>query len=254
MKLAIIAFTRAGCTFAKRIRDAYEQKGNTCVCHCKGRDAAEWGIPVLEGSLKEWTGNMFRECDSLLFIGAAGIAVRAIAPFVASKTSDPAVLVRDEQGHFVISLLVRHLGGASPDQGDSGPGGAVPVITTATDAGGRFSVDDFARPGNICIWTACPWRKRWRRIFWSSGPSVSTAILKWLGRFRRSCPFRKRTGLASASLWTKPTIPFPEPCTWCRASRYWASAARRGLLWSASKRWWSRCLCRISFQSTSSPG
>ena len=97
MKLAIIAFTRAGCTFAKRIRDAYEQKGNTCVCHCKGRDAAEWGIPVLEGSLKEWTGNMFRECDSLLFIGAAGIAVRAIAPFVASKASDPAVLVMDEQ-------------------------------------------------------------------------------------------------------------------------------------------------------------
>lgn len=88
MKLAIIAFTRAGCTFAKRIRDAYEQKGNTCVCHCKGREQLNGafgagGFP--EGMDREHV----RECDSLLFIGAAGIAVRAIAPFVASKTSDP---------------------------------------------------------------------------------------------------------------------------------------------------------------------
>ena len=150
MKLAIIAFTRAGCMFAKRIRDAYEQKDNTCVCRCKGRDAAEWGIPVLEGSLKEWTGNMFRECDSLLFIGAAGIAVRAIAPFVASKASDPAVLVMDEQGHFVISLLSGHLGGANALTREiAALVGAVPVITTATDAGGRFSVDDFARRENM---------------------------------------------------------------------------------------------------------
>ena len=138
MKLAIIAFTRAGCMFAKRIRDAYEQKGNTCVCLCKGRDAAEWGIPMLEGSLKEWTGNMFRECDSLLFIGAAGIAVRAIAPFVASKASDPAVLVMDEQGHFVISLLSGHLGGANALTREiAALVGAVPVITTALRNAGR---------------------------------------------------------------------------------------------------------------------
>ena len=112
--------------FAKRIRDAYEQKGNICVCLCKGRDAAEWGIPVLEGSLKEWTGNMFRECDSLL--------------------------VMDEQGHFVISLLSGHLGGANALTREiAALVGAVPVITTATDAGGRFSVDDFARREHLYL-------------------------------------------------------------------------------------------------------
>ena len=152
MKLAIIAFTRSGCSFAKRICDAYEQKGNTCVCRCKGRDADDWGLPVLEDPLKEWVGIMFRECDSLLFIGAAGIAVRSIAPLVVSKASDPAVLVMDEQGHFVISLLSGHLGGANALTREiAALVGAVPVITTATDAGGRFSVDDFARRENLYL-------------------------------------------------------------------------------------------------------
>ncbi len=152
MKLAIIAFTRSGSEWAKRIRDAYEQKGNTCVCCCKGKAAADWGLPVLTGSLKEWVGSMFRECDSLLFIGAAGIAVRAIAPFVVSKASDPAVLVMDEQGHFVISLLSGHLGGANALTREiAALVGAEPVITTATDAGERFSVDDFARRENLYL-------------------------------------------------------------------------------------------------------
>ena len=146
MRLAVIAFTRSGCGLAKRVREACEAKGDSCICCCKGRDAQSWGIPVLEDSLRDWTGEMFRTCDSLLFIGAAGIAVRAIAPFVASKASDPAVLVMDEQGHFVISLLSGHLGGANALTRElAALVGAVSVITTATDAGGRFSVDDFAR-------------------------------------------------------------------------------------------------------------
>lgn len=152
MKLAIIAFTRSGSIFAKRIRDVYEQKGNACVCCCKGKDAAGWGLPILDSSLKEWAGEMFRECDGLLFIGAAGIAVRTIAPFIVSKASDPAVLVMDEQGHFVISLLSGHLGGANGLAREiAALVGAVPVITTATDAGGRFSVDDFARRENMYL-------------------------------------------------------------------------------------------------------
>ncbi len=152
MKLAIIAFTRTGCSFARRIRDAYKEKGNTCVCCCRGKHAVDWGIPVLEDSLKEWTGSMFRECEALLFIGAAGIAVRAIAPFVVSKASDPAVVVMDEQGHYVISLLSGHLGGANALSREiASLVGAVPVITTATDAGGRFSVDDFARREHLYL-------------------------------------------------------------------------------------------------------
>ena len=152
MKLAIVAFTRAGCRYAEKICKAMETEENSCEIRGKGKRADEWGIPVLEESLREWTGRQFASRDALLFIGAVGIAVRAIAPFVECKASDPAVLCMDEQGKFVISLLSGHLGGANELTKEiASICGALPVITTATDVGGRFSVDSFARKEHLYL-------------------------------------------------------------------------------------------------------
>ena len=105
-----------------------------------------------KGGLASLTEKLFHEADALIFIGACGIAVRAIAPLIVSKASDPAVIVLDELGKHVISLLSGHIGGANDlARRIAGYTGGEAVITTATDVNGRFSVDAWAVKHNCTI-------------------------------------------------------------------------------------------------------
>lgn len=93
-----------------------------------------------------------RQCDAIIFVGATGIAVRAIAPFICGKTVDPAVLVIDEAGRYVISLLSGHLGGANAlARTAASLIEAEPIITTATDAESAFAVDTFAKENGFLL-------------------------------------------------------------------------------------------------------
>lgn len=90
--------------------------------------------------------------DGLIFIMAAGIVVRTIAPLVQSKASDPAVLVMDQQGMYVISLLSGHLGGGNDlSRKIAAAIGASPVITTATDVQGVTAFDEIAKRNDLVI-------------------------------------------------------------------------------------------------------
>ena len=108
-------------------------------CAQTGEDDPGWDVSVSRGfgegkaDLRAWTALAWEASDALLFVGAAGIAVRAIAPHVASKANDPAVVAIDEAGRFAVPLLSGHLGGANElAQTVARAVGAIPVITTAT--------------------------------------------------------------------------------------------------------------------------
>ena len=94
----------------------------------------------------------FAAYDGLIFIMATGIVVRTIASLVQSKASDPAVLVLDQQGKHVISLLSGHLGGANDLTREIAAAiGADPVITTATDVQGVTAFDEIAKRNDLVI-------------------------------------------------------------------------------------------------------
>ena len=131
MNIRLISFTDRGQRLANHLAEGLNGTAMRC------------GQPL---SLDDWTKDGFSSADALIFVGAAGIAVRAIAPYVRSKLHDPAVVVVDETGTFAVSLLSGHLGGANDlTRQVARLCGAIPVITTATDRNGVFSVDSWAR-------------------------------------------------------------------------------------------------------------
>ncbi len=111
MKLALIAITEDGVKVAERIKKNIEceltvyvpqklkQTRMTTVCYSK--------------SFGEQVGEIFSNYEGLIFIMASGIVVRTIAPYIKDKYVDPAVVVVDDVGRFVISLLSGHEGGAN---------------------------------------------------------------------------------------------------------------------------------------------
>lgn len=151
-KLAVISFTEHGSRLNGQLLGLLSDRGYVCEGWGMKKYAEKYGLQPLTISAREWTGQMFASKDAILFIGAAGIAVRSIAPWLQGKEKDPAVLLMDERGIFVISLLSGHLGGANELTGAlANLTGAVPVITTATDINGRFAVDILAKKQNLWI-------------------------------------------------------------------------------------------------------
>jgi cobalt-precorrin 5A hydrolase len=149
MKLACIGFTKKGCELEKRIVELF----------CEGEDHADgYALSSLAvqfslhetTSLTEFCKMGFSEYDGLIFVGACGIAVRGIAPFLKSKHVDPAVVVVDELGTYSISLLSGHVGEANRlAETIAQKIGAMPVITTATDLNHRFAVDCWAKEQDL---------------------------------------------------------------------------------------------------------
>ncbi len=150
-RIVMMACTRRGFETMRRAAEALADLLPESEILQTGRCA---DVPGYEDGLKlsEVTANWFNEADALIYFAATGIAVRCIAPFVRDKFRDPAVLVSDENGKFVISLMSGHAGGANRLSLVLAEAiGAQPVITTATDGRGLFAVDVFAAENGLQI-------------------------------------------------------------------------------------------------------
>ena len=170
MKISIISFSRSGYRIGEMLSWFLGEGGHEVEAFTKSkytkkildesqveaddkafRNVKEFAKPI-DSSLRDWTGRRFAQSDAIIFIGACGIAVRSIAPFVSSKKTDPAVVVIDEQGKFAISLLSGHIGGANElTEEINNLLHATPVITTATDINNKFAVDVFAKTNGCYI-------------------------------------------------------------------------------------------------------
>ena len=147
MKLSLVAMTRHGIALAARLAAAFPES----VLHVpeKFRTQAESlsaQVLAYEGKLGDQVPALFEAGEPIVFVVSLGAVVRLIAPHLHSKESDPAILVVDEAGRFVIPVLSGHQGGANHLAGEVARVlSATPVLTTASDARATLAVDLLGR-------------------------------------------------------------------------------------------------------------
>ena len=156
MNIIVLSFTGTGTELNRRLceklkKNFHLERGvNACTGYAPEKYAGE-GILPLPADKAALIGSGWGK-SAYVFIGAAGIAVRYIAPWVKDKYTDSPVLVIDEKGQYVIPLLSGHVGGAAALADEVADMiGAVPVHTTATDVQEKFAVDVFAKKNGLVI-------------------------------------------------------------------------------------------------------
>lgn len=149
MKRAVLSVTLRGLRTARKIHQGMGGDLYTLEKFCLTDDKE---LLPITGPLKDFMGEIFNNYDEIIMIMATGIAVRSIAPYIRSKMTDPAVVVLDEQGKSVISLLSGHIGGANElARRVAGITGGQAVITTASDCLGMASVDMIAKRNQLIM-------------------------------------------------------------------------------------------------------
>jgi cobalt-precorrin 5A hydrolase len=152
MEAAVCSFSVRGADLSRKVSRYLESVGYAVRCLTVAKYAEKTGLEPMLPDHNAVCAENFSRCQTLVFVGAVGIAVRTIAPFIKSKLTDPAVLSVDERGQFVIPLLAGHIGGANELARCLAMSlGATPCVTTATDVNGLFAVDEWAARNNMVL-------------------------------------------------------------------------------------------------------
>jgi cobalt-precorrin 5A hydrolase len=143
--IAVVAITRRGVETALKIKEALDAAGLISKVYAP-KKYSQNGVLCLEKKFTDFIKDAYNNVDALVAVMATGITIRAVAPFLESKLTDPAVVGVDATGKFSVSLLSGHLGGANELTRIIANGiGATPVVTTASDAIGKMCVEDIAK-------------------------------------------------------------------------------------------------------------
>lgn len=141
-RLAVHAVTRGGAVLGARVAAALGGELRVAAPVA----SAVPGARTFPLPLRAAVADCFRAFDAHVFVLAVGAAVRVVAPLLAGKRVDPAVVCLDEAGRFAVALLSGHAGGANALAGEVARAvGATPVVTTASDALGTLRVDLLGR-------------------------------------------------------------------------------------------------------------
>jgi len=163
-KYALIVITKHGVALGARLNAAMPEAD--LWVSSKFAVLAPAGAMAFEGSPGKLIAHLFERYTGLVFFVSLGAVVRMIAPHLKDKHVDPAVLVVDDRGQFVIPVLSGHLGGANAlARRIGGLLGAAAVITTASDVNGTIAVDLFGREFG------------WRIEGWENVTAVSAAVV-----------------------------------------------------------------------------
>ncbi|WP_282937392.1 cobalamin biosynthesis protein [Paenibacillus sp. RC67] len=143
---AIVAITKHGVEMARKLHGAFSHSDLYYMSKFERGDEAARGIQLFEGSVRMLFPALFPAYKGLIIIISLGAVIRMIAPLLVDKKTDPGIVVIDDKGENVISVLSGHLGGANELTREVAAAmGARPIITTASDVQGTIAVDLFGR-------------------------------------------------------------------------------------------------------------
>jgi cobalt-precorrin 5A hydrolase len=149
--IAVVSITRRGVETALKIKGALDSAGFNSTVYAP-KKYSQNGVVALDKKLADFIKDTYSTVDALVAVMATGIVIRAVAPLLESKLTDPAVVGVDATGKFVISLLSGHYGGANELARTIAKGvGGTAVITTASDVTGKLSVDEIAKTLHLTI-------------------------------------------------------------------------------------------------------
>ncbi|MGE7767403.1 cobalt-precorrin 5A hydrolase [Peribacillus sp. NPDC096540] len=143
---AIVAITKHGVELARKLHTVFSNSDLYYMSKFEKGDEEHRQIQLFSGSVRMLLPALFKEYKGIILIISLGAVVRMIAPILKDKKTDPGVVVIDDKGENVISVLSGHLGGANELTKEVAAAlDANPIITTASDVQKTIPVDLFGQ-------------------------------------------------------------------------------------------------------------